>query len=511
MKIEDIIENMSKSYLDRIVKSFTDDIYTQDEKGYRRQISSNIEFLSDQATIKERLKKHLNNNRDPYQFSLLMHFVFKALLRHNDFKATQKEIVDSVRNEEDEIIQKSKSPESFKHIEDRSLELFETLLEAALDDDKITEDELHLIRKVRRKLAIQEIDQYHIQAKLNHFPQEDNAIHNSDQINQVLIDLQKCGVLFFCNRAKEPFFVLPEEIVPGVKSYLGVELVGDKFKELLDVLTTTELRDVLGLLKLRQSGIKEEIISRILVAGIKPSEVLDSLNSSRLSEICKKLPDVNSSGTKDNKISRIIKYFDDLINIEVDDTENRKVLYYQLFEQLARKDMANLIGKKVVKHEREVELAFEEATSYIFEEKFNHEVLRQDGSEHSDGCVLFGNNGDLLLWDNKTKMIDKYEFPNGHLRQFKRYIRDFDRHGKRVSCFLIIVPAFAESAKLNAEKLKYESGSDTDVSIISAENLKWLAEKWSKNNDEKPFNLEVFNMTGLLTKEAIKSRLKLFN
>jgi hypothetical protein len=80
-----------------------------------------------------------------------------------------------------------------------------------------------------------------------------------------------------------------------------------------------------------------------------------------------------------------------------------------------------------------------------------------------------------------------------------------------VSCFLIIVPDFDESAKENALKLKYESGSDTDISIISAENLKFIAEEWTKNKkNQKDFNLQVFNTTGLLTREETKNRMKLF-
>ena len=511
MKIEDIIDKMSKSYLDRIVKSFTDDIYTKDEVGYRKQISSNIDFLSSNKTIKERLNNYLIESKKPYQKNLLINFILRTLLSSNKYKATQKEIIESIRKSEQKIIIKAKSKENFKHIDNKSLEIFETVLDVALEDDVITEDELRLINKVRNKLSIQEKDQYLIQARLNHFPQMDNVIHNADQINQGLIDLQECGIVFYCNKPAEQFFVIPAELTEGVKNYLGVELIDDKFKDLLDILKNSELRKILDILKIKQYGNKEGIINRILITGIKPSEVLDALSNTRLTEICKKLPEVKSSGKKEERINKIIKYFDELINIDVDKTEDERVIYYKFFEQIAKKDMANLIGKKIVKHERDVELAFEKATTYLFEKKFNHKILKQKGTEHSDGCLKFGRNPELFMWDNKTKIQEKYKFPNSHLRQFKRYIRDAYREGKRVNCFLIIVPDFEESAKDNAIRLKYESGIDTDVCVISAENLKWIAEEWSKNNEGKSFSLQVFNKTGLLKKDEIKSRMQLFS
>ncbi|MFW5895382.1 MAG: hypothetical protein ACOCT9_01430 [archaeon] len=511
MKIEDIIDKMSKSFLERIVKSFTNEIYTKDEKGYRNQISSNIDFLSNTEKIKERLSKYIKDSKNPYFNGLLVNFILKTLLSKNQYKASQEEIIENIQKSEQEIIQKSKSQENLKHIDDKSMEIFETILAVALEDNIITDDELNLINKVRKKLSIQEKDQYLIQAKLNKFPQKNNVIHEPSQINQGLNDLQKCGIIFYCNKLDEPIFVLPDELIEGVKSYLGVELIEDKFNDLLEILTKNELSQILDDLQLLQSGTKEDLINRVLMTGIKPSEVLDSLTTTRLTEICKKLPDVKSSGTKEEKISQIIKYFDELVNIDIGQSEDKREVYYKFFEQLAKKDMANLIGKKIVKHERDVELAFERATNYLFEKKLNHQVIKQEGTEHSDGCIKFRKNGELLMWDNKTKMQDKYKFPNSHLKQFKRYIRDANNKGKRVSCFLVIVPEFDEKANENAERLKYESGIDTDVAIISAENLKWIAEEWSKNKKEESFNLQVFNKTGLLTKDVLKSRIKLFS
>jgi hypothetical protein len=111
------------------------------------------------------------------------------------------------------------------------------------------------------------------------------------------------------------------------------------------------------------------------------------------------------------------------------------------------------------------------------------------------------------MWDNKSKESE-YTFPESHLKQFKRYIRD---SAERVSCFLIIVPAIADGAEQNTMRLKYESGADTDVAIITAEDLVYVADTWTKVGGGKIFNAEVFNMTGVLSRQVLDQRMKLFS
>src|SRR6056297_936893 len=105
MKIEDIIDKMSKSYLDRIVKSFTNEIYTKDEEGYRKK-------------IKERLNIFLKSSKNPYQNGLLINFILRTLLRCSNYQAKQEEIIESIKKSEQEVIKNSKSSDSFKHIDD---------------------------------------------------------------------------------------------------------------------------------------------------------------------------------------------------------------------------------------------------------------------------------------------------------------------------------------------------------------------------------------------------------
>jgi hypothetical protein len=123
-----------------------------------------------------------------------------------------------------------------------------------------------------------------------------------------------------------------------------------------------------------------------------------------------------------------------------------------------------------------------------------------DGSDHPDGSVLL-DDGSLLMWDNKSAS-DAYTFPNSHLRQFKRYIRDSVEH--RVNVFMIVVPDVAKEAEPNCIRLKQESQHDSDIAIVRAEDLKWVAENWDEYTGADQFNLAVFYDTGILKRDKLE-------
>lgn len=140
------------------------------------------------------------------------------------------------------------------------------------------------------------------------------------QINSCLTDLQKRGVVLFCNRAeKGPLYVIPEEIVPGVKETLGIELSRAAHALLLDHLNQEQLKTVLECFRLPTSGKKEAQVERILDAAIEPSEALSTLGLKDLGDLCKSLPGVKSSGSKGEKIDNLIAHFGKLRTVEVEE------------------------------------------------------------------------------------------------------------------------------------------------------------------------------------------------
>ena len=138
--------------------------------------------------------------------------------------------------------------------------------------------------------------------------------------------------------------------------------------------------------------------------------------------------------------------------------------------------------------------------------KLGLELIQMPGTEHPDGCFHLRRSADLVMWDNKSKET-VYDFPESHIKQFKRYIRD---SLDRVSCFLVIVPEIGAGAAMSALRLKAESGRDTDVALVTASDLVWLAEHWPAYSKNGSFDPEVFNQTGVLDRQVLEQRMKLF-
>ena len=50
----------------------------------------------------------------------------------------------------------------------------------------------------------------------------------------------------------------------------------------------------------------------------------------------------------------------------------------------------------------------------------------------------------------------------------------------------------------------------TNIAVIAAEDLGWVAEEWWSGNPDGRFSLEVFNMTGILSRPLLEQRMRLF-
>jgi hypothetical protein len=93
-----------------------------------------------------------------------------------------------------------------------------------------------------------------------------------------------------------------------------------------------------------------------------------------------------------------------------------------------------------------------------------------------------------------------------HLQQFLRYIRSST---KDVTLFLVVAPDFDSPAETQAQKLKAFSDEDTDVALITARDLKYMAEHWQEYSNQKSpsFSPSVLDLTGLLTRDLLIERL----
>lgn len=133
-----------------------------------------------------------------------------------------------------------------------------------------------MIHRLRRNLGIQHRSKQILLAQLGHFPRAGNEIHTPSELSDVLADLQKQGVVFYCNRLDGGVFLIPEDIVPGVKKALGIEISWKPWRLLLSNLTVRHLSKILqahGLPKYPGERRKEDQILWIILAGIQPRPI----------------------------------------------------------------------------------------------------------------------------------------------------------------------------------------------------------------------------------------------
>ena len=504
MLIEDCIAKMSKLYLKRITNSIVKEQISKnaDEDRLREHIRQNIDNLSNRERIKSNLSLKSLSDRSN---RILLSAILNNLLEKPDSKCEEDELFTIINEYEKDIIKKSNEMNLSKYIDEKDLEIYKTILEVALEDNIITKDEFLLLQKLREKLNITRTQNRIIEAQINKYPKPKNKTHTSEEYSNMLKKLQNKGVVFYCNNYNgERMVVIPDEIRAGVKELLEFELRNDCHKLLHEEISKKHLKKIARNFDLNVSGKKEEISSRIIKAGCKPSEELGVLSRNELYDICTNLKGVPVSGTKTKKIENIIEYYDNLDILPPEDTSDCRSQYYQYLEKLANRNNQELYRVNLIKKDREMERFFEEGTRYLFEKKLGCDLIDFEGNDNPDGGVLFPDE-ELLLWDNKSKET-KYTFPHSHYKQFRRYINNSKG---RVKVFLIIVPDIDNEALTKAIKLKQNTRTDTDIALITATNLKFIAENWKQNLKNDEFNLNIFNMTGILDRKQIELRINL--
>ncbi|MFW6238460.1 MAG: hypothetical protein ACOC5A_04450, partial [Halanaerobiales bacterium] len=441
-----------------------------------------------------------NEERD---IGLLNNIILHILLDENGYILKTDELINKVKQREEKIVEESENEEALKHSDPETLRIYERVLKEAWKwQDCISSHEQNILDVLKEELDLSVYEHRILESKLGYFPQKGNKIHGIQKIRDALKNLQYRGLLARI-KDDEKYFVIPGEIAEIMRDILGIELSNDSYLLLLGDLKKTQLQKALQDNSLPKYGTKDEIKERLISTQIKPSTVLSSLTNKELKEFLHSLENVNISGSKKKKITNIISYYNNLVTYSVEGEDPREK-YYNYIIELANRDYEQLRGNNVINKDLEIEHNFEKATGYLFEILMGLKPTNMEGNDNPDGRLRF-NKKEVILWDNKSCEGD-YTFPEPHFNQFKRYIIG---EKKRVTLFLIIAPAFDDSCINKAQKLKAKSKRDTDVGLITAEELKYVAENWRDySSKDSKFNLEVLNYTGRLTKKVLDQRME---
>jgi hypothetical protein len=493
---------MSKLYLHRTLESVLKDVRKPDEEGARDLILKNRGAFSDPG----RIGRKLDFLDLPYDVRMLAQVCLEVLIDAQDYALGEDELMKTVEHAERSIVNEAKRPDALAFADQKALGIYRDVLTAAWQKDgDLNPHEAFVMQTLADRLGISAHEHRLVEAQIGRFPTSDKKPHSPRLVDEALKELQSRGLVVSYRDGQARAYAIPDEVGVPLRAALGIELRGSAFKLLLETLSNTMLQRILKSHGLSPYGSKEELVDRILAARLRPSEALDTLSNDELYRLLKKLPKATVSGNKAERLQNLIAYYDQLVTRPTEGDGDPRALAYAYLPELARRDYAQLRGNRLIEKDLDVEHLFERGTHYLFEVKLGQKTARMPGSDHADGKLPLPR-GEVILWDNKS-CEGHFPMTDGQLDQFKRYIR---AERDRVTLFMVIAPAFGRDAGSRAERLKLESGEDTDVALITADELKWLAENWTRyrKRDDQPFNLSVLDYTGRLTVDQLKSRLK---
>ena len=425
------------------------------------------------------------------------------LLDQDDFISPCKETDSAILNYEKTIIDESNNFDINKISKD--LVLFKHMLDTAwmLNDD-ISIDEKNLLEALRKYLSISIREQQILEAKSGRFPNLENALHTFDDIDATRRILQSKGLLVSIKNSDGVLCdMIPDDVAKEIRKYYDIEIRSYGYEKLVDcVIKKTNKQYLIDIVKKASIHYKTanielsnnptvQELKTIIQKNIKPSNLIggfsprDGLDVTMLSNWCGELGLI-VSGPKNVLISRILDYYDSVRRIELKTEDTREKLV-SVYNELACRDLKFLRANNIIEKDLQCEHLFEDATDYIFEKMLMNKPLTLTGTDHPDGKLSFKDK--YIMWDNKSK--ETAVNLKDHILQFDRYIKTSD---KDVVVFMVIAPEF--TAQSVQECVDYSLNNDTQILLITANELKTVAENWTKKHKGEIFNLGYFKQNG---------------
>ena len=473
-----------------------------------------LQYLHEE-TVKDSLDSVMYKTPESSLRVLSRLILVDVLLNQYDFELPFSETEERVLSREQSVIDRSNEIElvdlgclSRKSTRYDNIDLYRFVLDVAWEnEDQTSPDEVNLLRKLRGRLGITESDHRLIESKLGKYPKRSNELHTRTEISAARKRLQSIGLLFSIRRDDDVAVdIIPDELARVMRKILKIELRLDSYRALMEHRPLRRKAHLASVLE--RSGVEynpadpvDLLVNRV-IEYVSPSQAVSSasprygLNNEQLAAWCRELNET-VSGTMEERLRRVISHFDQLrprIEKEVDERAN----WYVYYEQFAAREYDTLRSEHLIDKDLEIETKFEQATEYLFDDKLKHTPLHQAGTNHPDGLLSLGSN--YVMWDNKSK-----ESPvslKDHIRQFDAYINNAD---KPVPIFLVIGPSFTPDS--DSEAVRYHARHfDRNISLITAHELKSLAEEWSSEENkrrEEPFPLGMLAGTGRFDRERI--------
>lgn len=540
MELQDLYDKRwnqweKKRFLNDDTKSSTDSFDPEEFKheGFddREQY---VETFVPALAENERLEQELNNftpprlssiNGSPYQALVIRYGILRTLIRQQDYSMEKDALLDAVKSWQKEVIE-SFDEDAFGD-DDNLLHLAQAASEYKNDID---DSELHLIHQyttIRNGGVkwnhdhVTWLDFFQRLSSIGRFPKvsrSEKPSHAIDTIEKGLWSLQEQAIVYEVVQPDTGDLVgIPVDYVDYVSDWLHFEMNDENYLTMLDELEPFDnmkrlnnARDIFEV-ESQTHGRNQKRRESLVEAGVYPSDLLrEVMQKDELKQVVDRYGlDAHKLKTE-QMINATIRYFEQS-QAAVDEQEPTAELYLDCYEDIADGNFDHIPPQLVGVLEDEsdtLDILFEQGTAEIFEDIFGIEGTKLLGQQASgtvaDGEIEQG--GKWLLWDNKRR-AGVFKLDASTRAKIKSYI-DTKNQQHDVEWFLIIAPAFADSAEDNAVKLEMQTG--VDIRLVTAENIRRLALIWQDNfamrNRELP--LSVFTGTGCLDLDLVRDSLE---
>ena len=512
MKFDDVVDNIgSVPDLKRIASAHVVDYRNLKEKELRDALKKVKPQYLHPETVYTNLEEALCEEKDINKRVLSMIILSDILLEEYDYTLPNDSLEEQVIAFEQKVINQSNEIDILKLSSGKkdsqrfkNLQLYSFVLQVAWEHRNTkTPDEANLLRKLRRKLKINEYSHIMLEAKLGKFPKPNNELHTRGEISSSRRFLQGLGLLFSIkDKNGDRYDIIPEELVKIMREYFRKEIRTEGYMVMLQhkwLRKKSYLQSILKKAKMEFSTY--ETISELqekIIRNVFPSTLLATFSSEKLYQWCSELK-MPVSGSKKARIRRIIDHYDQL-NLKVSEEEDERELWYKYYEEFASRNHELLRSQELIEKDLEIEHKFEEATSYLFEKKLNHTPLKQPGSNRPDGLLSFKDM--YVMWDNKSKEAPGLVNLKEHIKQFNGYIEHSD---KPVPIFLVIAPGFTEESEMLAIQYAAEH-IGRNIVLMTAKELKELSEEWASDKNKKreePFPLGFLAKPGRFNRQVL--------
>ena len=501
MKIADVLPELTIQPLRRFadawdvsaIKSDRRDVFEQAILGEVSRIDTEEAVLRRLGTFEREIEYARRTNAE---------MLLRRILDVPDYViADECELIKGAVDADAAFFQYAQRNVSTRHLDQRSIDIYQAILEVAWEN-KVSFDEYQLIERLRRKLNI---------AQRDHRVMEVRVVHTSPigapEAEQALRDLTYHGFVCRFKRGGQTRVVVPEEIALRLRGIDGISLQSGAYKNLAAKIPINVIKETLEQANQPAVSLKKDfLVERLIDGDVPPATLLEHLGNDALDELFSNFPDQKRPAMRAVKIRHLISHFDRFASKPVEPTPDPDKIYYDFLDELASRQYDVLRAAGVIERDQNVDRAFERGVRYAFSNLLGHPPMEFTGVAHADGGVV-GKKGRVVLWDCKSS-LEPYALTDKKSAQFLLYVAKEDPNV--VSPFLVFSGEFTSDSAARALALKARCRPGTEIALMTAADLKWLAGKWDKEYPDKRLPLDVLAHTGLLNGGILEMGLELF-